>query len=233
MGGGLGLAWLRETARWSRHDGAKKERMRLLIKRPVVVFVGDGAAEYATFEALLDDRRGHVFELVGNGAGALVFADLGPRAAACREPINIGSRVANPEHAIISNFAATPFVLDERPYASVEGFWQSLRFPNASDRRRVAALTAGAAKRAGDAMPWGETLVYDGQTIDVGRPPHWKLMERACEAKFRQHAEARAGLLSTGSRPLVHRMRRDSRSIPGVIMADIWMRIRASLAAGS
>jgi hypothetical protein len=54
-------------------------------------------------------------------------------------------------------------------------------------------------------------------------------MERACEAKFRQHAVAQAGLLSTGARPFIHRMRHDSRSIPGIIMADIWMRIRNRL----
>jgi hypothetical protein len=54
-------------------------------------------------------------------------------------------------------------------------------------------------------------------------------MERACRAKFEQCHEAREALLSTGTRPLTHRMRRDSKSIPGVIMADIWMRIRRHL----
>jgi hypothetical protein len=37
--------------------------------------------------------------------------------------------------------------------------------------------------------------------------------------------------LATGSRPLVHRVRRDSRIIPGDLMAGIWMRIRATLTA--
>jgi predicted NAD-dependent protein-ADP-ribosyltransferase YbiA (DUF1768 family) len=203
--------------------------MRAIIKQSVLVFVGSEPEESASFDALLAQRHGHVFELVGNDDEALVFRDLGPRSDACREPINIGSRVANPQHAIISNFAATPFVLDGRPYASVEGFWQSLRFRNAADRRRVAALSGGAAKRAGDALPWGATLRYEGETIAVGRAEHWKLMERACEAKFRQNAVAQAGLLSTGARPLTHRMRHDSRSIPGIIMADIWMRIRDRL----
>jgi hypothetical protein len=54
-------------------------------------------------------------------------------------------------------------------------------------------------------------------------------MEQACRAKFSQNEEARTALLATGRRPLVHRMRRDSRTIPGVIMADIWMRIRDRL----
>ena len=54
-------------------------------------------------------------------------------------------------------------------------------------------------------------------------------MERACRAKFEQNAEARAALLATGERPLTHIVRRDSKSIPGVVMADIWMRIREGL----
>jgi hypothetical protein len=54
-------------------------------------------------------------------------------------------------------------------------------------------------------------------------------MRRACEAKLAQNDDARAALLATGERPLVHRVRHDSRSIPGVVMADIWMALRARL----
>jgi hypothetical protein len=54
-------------------------------------------------------------------------------------------------------------------------------------------------------------------------------MRRACEAKFTQNDDAREALLGTNDRPLTHKMRRDSRSIPGVIMAEIWMGIRARL----
>ena len=38
---------------------------------------------------------------------------------------------------------------------------------------------------------------------------------------FRLHAPTQRGL--------THTMRKDSRTIPGVIMADIWMRIRARM----
>ena len=57
-------------------------------------------------------------------------------------------------------------------------------------------------------------------------------MEAACRAKFAQNEVARAALLATGSRPLTHVVRRDSRAIPGVIMASIWMRIRSDLRKG-
>jgi hypothetical protein len=54
-------------------------------------------------------------------------------------------------------------------------------------------------------------------------------MRAACHAKFTQNDRARRALLSTGDRPLTHRMKRDSETIPGVVMADVWMRIRARL----
>jgi predicted NAD-dependent protein-ADP-ribosyltransferase YbiA (DUF1768 family) len=44
-------------------------------------------------------------------------------------------------------------------------------------------------------------------------------------ARFTQHAEARQALLSTGERPLVHRLRHDSKTIQGALMADIGMRV--------
>jgi predicted NAD-dependent protein-ADP-ribosyltransferase YbiA (DUF1768 family) len=55
-------------------------------------------------------------------------------------------------------------------------------------------------------------------------------MLRACRAKFMQHTEARRALLSTGERPLTHGTRKDSRTIPGAVMADVWMRVRRELA---
>src|ERR1700734_1317152 len=87
-------------------------------------------------------------------------------------------------------------------------------------------LAARTARREGTS---GATIVYDGETVRVGTWDHWQLMERACSAKFTQNADAREALLSTGQRPLIHRTRRDSRDIPGVIMCDIWMRIRRRL----
>jgi hypothetical protein len=54
-------------------------------------------------------------------------------------------------------------------------------------------------------------------------------MERACTAKFEQNAKAREALLATAKRPLVHQVRPDSQTIPGVIMAEIWTRIRERL----
>jgi predicted NAD-dependent protein-ADP-ribosyltransferase YbiA (DUF1768 family) len=57
-------------------------------------------------------------------------------------------------------------------------------------------------------------------------------MKKACRAKFEQSAEANAALLATADRPLPHVVRHDSKTIPGVVMAEIWMRIRNDLRQG-
>jgi predicted NAD-dependent protein-ADP-ribosyltransferase YbiA (DUF1768 family) len=169
---------------------------------------------------------GQVFRL-RHKDGAALHA-LGPEAEARREPINITSRAPMPLK-LASNFAHTPFVLDGLDYASIEGFWQGLKFPDEADRRRLAAMHGSAAKDAGFYAPASETVLFGGERIRVGTWDHWQLMERASMAKFSQHEGAREALLSTGKRPLVHQVRPDSKSIPGVIMAEIWTRIRARL----
>src|SRR5438874_1109534 len=83
-----------------------------------------------------------------------------------------------------------------------------------------------AEREAGLGHACGRTVVYGGREVAAGTWEHWELMERACWAKFTQNENARQALLSTAGRPLTHRTRRDSRDIPGVIMAEIWTRIR-------
>lgn len=204
--------------------------MKVIIKTGLLVVVPETAEETTALGEWKADRDGHVLGLVSNaGAGATVRF-LGPRADVCREPINVTSRHPDPQVQMIGNLAATPFELDGEPFASVEGFWQSLKFASASDRRRVAGLSGSEAKRAGAAVEYGATVSYRGQTIPVGTWAHWQLMAAACAAKFEQCYEARSALIATGERPLIHKVRKDSKTIPGVIMADIWVRIRAKYA---
>lgn len=176
----------------------------------------------------LPNATGHVFHLSDGGERGLVLRDLGPREDACAEPINVVYD-KNDRWQPISNLAHTPFELDGRLYASIEGFWQGLKFASAQDRERIAALWGQQAKAAGWSAPAEMQFIYEGETIDVGRHRHWRLMARACRAKFLQNAEARQALEATGDRPLTHRVRKDSQTIPGVVMADIWMRVRQSL----
>jgi predicted NAD-dependent protein-ADP-ribosyltransferase YbiA (DUF1768 family) len=164
--------------------------------------------------------------LTKSGSSATLIA-LGQRDEACRAPINVTSTSPDPIR-LIANFAPTPFELDGGVYSCVEAFWQSLRFP-IDERPRIAALDGATAKRESTRKPYGNYVLYCGRTIPVGTYQHWQLMRRACRAKFEQNVDARAALLGTGSRPLVHCIRPDSRTIPGVIVADIWMKLRTIL----
>jgi hypothetical protein len=178
-------------------------------------------------EKLADWLRAHagqMFRLENVGDGA-VFHAIGPEDEACGKPINISSRSPMPLK-LVSNFAHTPFVLDDKEYASVEGFWQGLKFPQAADRLRLASLHGDEARDAGLSAAAGEAFDYAGRRIRTGTFEHWQLMERACIAKFERNSAARDALLSTGHRPITHRVDPDSRTIPGAIMAEIWTRIR-------
>ena len=95
----------------------------------------------------------------------------------------------------------------------------------------MATLWGSQAKDAGYPAPQSDRIEYDGETILIGTWAHWQLMERASKAKFEQNNAARQALLSTGRRQLTHQMKPDSRTIPGAILAEMWMRIRARYSA--
>lgn len=206
--------------------------MRTLFKEGTIILAAEDEADREELARFAVGAAGHVFLLHARNDKGCSLQDLGPREAACREPINITSSTEE-RWRPIGNLAQTPFELHGRRYASVEGFWQGLKFDAPADRKRVAALHGGQAKSAARGMPERATILYEGATIPVGRPEHWALMRQACTAKFTQNLLARQALLATGERPLSHRVRRDSRTIPGVIMADIWMSIRACLRDGT
>jgi len=199
--------------------------MKTLLQPDGLVLVPDTDEERAALAAWKAAHAGFAFAAVDNSGTGATLAALGPQAEACREPINVTSGSPDPIR-LIANFAPTPFELDGERYACVEAFWQSLRFPP-EERPRIAALAGPAAKQESSKQPYGSHVGYGGQTIAVGTFEHWELMRRACAAKFAQNADARAALLGTGERPLIHVVRHDSRTIPGVIMAEIWMQLRA------
>ncbi len=203
--------------------------MKVLLKEGLLVLIAEQDNEGEEVSRWIATYSDHAFRAVAQNARTVVLRDLGPYLEACREPINVSSRATDEAVRLISNFAATPFFLHGRTYASVEGFWQGLKFPDVESRLRIAQLHGLEAKQAGAAAQEAETVQYEGRTIRVGTYEHWGVMYEACWAKFTQSEEAQRALLSTGTRPLTHRSRRDSRTIPGVIMADIWMRIRTRL----
>jgi predicted NAD-dependent protein-ADP-ribosyltransferase YbiA (DUF1768 family) len=202
--------------------------MQVRLKRGLIVVTAEPGEADATV-AWASAHQDHAFALWRQDDRTFVLKSLGLREEACREPINVVSNASSEAVRLISNFAHTPFELDGQSYASVEGFWQGLKFPGEEDRQRIATLHGDEAKRAGAQAPESDSFEYGGVTYRTGCAEHWELMRLACWAKFTQHPGAREALLATSTRPLTHRLRRDSRTIPGVIMAEIWMKTRTRL----
>jgi len=124
------------------------------------------------------------------------------------------------ELGLLSNFAATPFTYRGVRCASLEGFWQMMKYPEGADdpraapgvawvhsRAEVAQLTAFDAKRAGDlasanmkqlGIGW---VSFEGRRFDY-RPAvpgeHHRLIVAATWEKVRQNPEVKRVLLATG-----------------------------------
>jgi predicted NAD-dependent protein-ADP-ribosyltransferase YbiA (DUF1768 family) len=203
--------------------------MNVRLKPKMMVVTPESPEELQTVASWLQKSDGHVFAVRIQPDQTFLMLDLGPRPVACREAINVTSRSPEPAIKLISNFAHTPFVVDGTPYGSVEAFWQGLKFPQESRRLEIAPLFGDEARRAGFDAPESATIKYRGATVRVGTSDHWRLMRIACWSKFTQHNAAKQALLQTGQRPLVHNTRKDSRNIPGVVMSDIWMKVRKGL----
>jgi predicted NAD-dependent protein-ADP-ribosyltransferase YbiA (DUF1768 family) len=126
------------------------------------------------------------------------------------------------ELGVLSNFAATPFVFRDKRYASLEGFWQMMLYPEDNDdpraqfpglewkypREQVAEMTSFEAKNAGTlaeenmrrmGIRW---VTFEGQKIEY-RPAtpgeHYRLIVAATWEKVRQNPEVKRILLSTGN----------------------------------
>lgn len=206
--------------------------MRALLKDGLIVLIAETDSEASSLADWSLSHQGHVLHVRTDGHGngrSIVLHDLGERDEACREPVNIVSNSADPVARTISNFADAPFELDGKRYRTVESFWQGLKFSSQLDRARVAQMDGPQARHAGEQQGYPAKIEHAGREIVPGTWDHWRLMEAACRAKFEQCSEARAALLATGNRPLTHVVRRDSRTIPGVVMAEIWIRIRRRL----
>ena len=203
--------------------------MIVRFKDGLLVMTAETPEEEAARVAWAAAHEGHVFRLQAQETRTVLFKDLGREPDACRVPLNITSRIGDPALRLVSNLAPTPFTIDGEAYGSVEAFWQGLKFADPAKRAEIAPLHGHLARNAGLEALESDVITFGGAAVRVGTCDHWHLMERACRAKFTQHAGACAALLSTGERPLMHRTRRDSRTIPGVVMADIWMRIRDGL----
>jgi predicted NAD-dependent protein-ADP-ribosyltransferase YbiA (DUF1768 family) len=156
------------------------------------------------------------------------------------------------ELGLLSNFAATPFEFHGKRYASLEGFWQMMKYPEGSDdprtkfpgiewklsRDAVGQLTAFEAKRAGDfgtrnmAKMGIDWVTFEGKQMPY-RPQepgeHYQLIEDATRAKVRQNPEVKRILLATGDLILKPDHRQEKDAPAAWRYYDILMEIRAEL----
>lgn len=127
--------------------------MKVRMKNQLLVVSAESDEEKAAVAEWAARMDGHVFVLRHQDEQTFRLTALGPRLEACREPINITSRSTDPPVRLISNLAHTPFELDGNAYASVEAFWQGLKFPDPARRREIAALHGQDARQAGLGRP--------------------------------------------------------------------------------
>ena len=116
-------------------------------------------------------------------------------AAAVDGPIKFYSKLAN-EYRGFSNFAPSPMVIQGKRYASVEHYFQSMKFVNPMWQEAVrVAPTAARAKQLGASKEY--------EVRDDWPKIRERVMLDALRAKFKQNAGLLQQLKDTGSRPLI------------------------------
>jgi predicted NAD-dependent protein-ADP-ribosyltransferase YbiA (DUF1768 family) len=156
------------------------------------------------------------------------------------------------ELGILSNFAATPFTFRGKRYASVEGFWQMMLYPEGPDdprarapeitwphsRDEVARMTAFEAKAAGDAAEQNmqklgiDWVTFEGKRVlyrSRQKAEHHAIIVAAMRAKMEQNPEVRRVLLATGNLRLLPDHIQEADSPPEWRYFEIWMEFRTEL----
>jgi len=156
------------------------------------------------------------------------------------------------ELGLLSNFAATPFMFHGKRYASMEGFWQMMKYPEGPDdpratfpglqwqhtREEVAQMVGFDAKRAGtladqNMKKMGITWVtFEGKQMEY-KPSvpgeHYRLIVQATREKVRQNPEVRRVLLATGDLVLKPDHHQEPDAAAAWRYYDILMQIRKEL----
>jgi predicted NAD-dependent protein-ADP-ribosyltransferase YbiA (DUF1768 family) len=151
-----------------------------------------------------------------------------------RRHLNVISNSPDEIGRQLSNFAERRFVMDDRVYASIEGWYQGLKWPEAAQRAEAAKLSGSRAKNAAKGAPKAATFVYEGRTYAFGSEEHHGLVKIAIRTSLAQHPEVKAALVATRPRPIVHNLGRKERpgtALPATKFARILEEIREEFAA--
>jgi len=156
------------------------------------------------------------------------------------------------ELGILSNFAATPFTFHGQRYASVEGFWQMMLYPEGPadarahaagvtwkyTRAEVSQMTAFAAKDAGTLAEKNmrkmriDWVTFEGRQMPYRsreKGEHYRLIVEAMRAKLDQNPKVREILLKTGNLILRPDHIEEPGAPPEWHYYEIWMQIRSEL----
>ncbi len=143
-------------------------------------------------------------------------------------PLNVFSKSAEELGRQLSNFAITPFVLDGKVYASIEGFYAAIKYWDDPDAQlRVARLSGKEAKEASRKCN-PPVIIYGGEQIVRGSAEHHALIKRAMKAKLEHHPDIAEKFRLTKLRPIVHKTGRPDR--PGATFPEsVFVRILTEL----
>ena len=155
------------------------------------------------------------------------------------------------ELGILSNFAPTPFKFEGKTYASVEGAWQSMKYPESPvdkrygedklpySREEVEKMSGFEAKRAGGLASElmkkykinyvthkGNKMPY--RVLEKGQ--HYEIIKQMMKEKLSQNLQVKNILKSTGQLKLLpdHHSRKKELP-PAWKYNEIWMEIRENL----
>lgn len=156
------------------------------------------------------------------------------------------------ELGLLSNFAATPFVFRKKKYASIEGFWQSLLYPeNKNDERArhpkvswtfkrsdVENMIGFDAKNAGKLAKENMRIMnidwvsFEGKKMSyrsAATADHYNLIVQVMREKMLQNKNVRDVLLETGNLRLRPDHQQEEHAPPAWKYFDIWMQLRSEL----
>lgn len=147
---------------------------------------------------------------------------------------NVASNSQNEIEAWLSNLSYNPFTLDWILYASIEAFWQSLKFEKWSEEwNECITLSWIESKKYWNKAEKKETFIYFWIEYKVWSEKHQKLMKQALREQLKQNPDKLKLLLSTWNLDLVHRPKRedgtyypDSITIPWYIFSRFLIELR-------
>jgi len=147
--------------------------------------------------------------------------------------LNVSSASNDWRACALANYPLFPFTLDGVVLASVEGFIQGIKFPEAHPSRALAFLAHAAAAKQYGARAERISVWWKDQVLPYGSDAHHALIARAIRAKFFHNHGAQLALRATEGIVLKHDVGPEAptTSLPATVFCRILTELRAELLA--